>query len=117
MFCAAAYCSPASPTPERASSASPASECNVGKQVCCISLQKSNAPGVPSLVQSLGLSLVDKAMIGFDCSPLAAAVAGGSSCSQQPVCCDHTQFRKWLTSMEMKNGLVNVGCVPLNVAV
>lgn len=117
MIYTAAHCSSTNRsqwTPEDAHSTPSVSQCDTGEQRCCNSLQKANSPEVYSLAQSLGLKILDKAMVGIDCtflfstpkwrrvamkqakytlgSPLLAAVAGGSSCSQQPVCCDKTEF-------------------------
>jgi hypothetical protein len=73
MVYTTAYCSPtqrhASPATQT-QSAPPVSECNTGNQLCCNSLQHPNSPEVFSLAQSLGLSLLDKAMVGIDCTCL-----------------------------------------------
>ncbi|ESK81797.1 hydrophobin [Moniliophthora roreri MCA 2997] len=57
----------------------------------------SRAPGV--VVQDLNIP------IGVQCNPISVIGVGGNSCTQQPVCCDNNNF----------NGVVAIGCTPINV--
>ncbi|KAL0957089.1 hypothetical protein HGRIS_003184 [Hohenbuehelia grisea] len=43
--------------------------------------------------------------VGLECSPVSVIGIAGNSCSAQPVCCSGNNF----------NGLVVVGCTPINV--
>ncbi|KAF8184676.1 hydrophobin-251 [Pholiota molesta] len=81
--------------------------CNTGPVQCCNSVVSSNHPSVTDLWALLGLNVSDlTGQVGMNCSPITAIGAGsGSSCTSQPVCCDNNNF----------NGLVAVGCSPLNL--
>ncbi|TFK37191.1 hypothetical protein BDQ12DRAFT_608162, partial [Crucibulum laeve] len=43
--------------------------------------------------------------VGATCSPVTVAGLAGNSCSAQTVCCSHNNF----------NGVVALGCTPINV--
>ncbi|KAL0945886.1 hypothetical protein HGRIS_012170 [Hohenbuehelia grisea] len=103
--------------------------CNTGPVQCCNSVQDASHHSVVDRVNAIknveksslfaGLlpginadDLVDAtvgdvtAQVGIDCTPVTViGVASGSSCSAQPVCCSNNNF----------NGLVAVGCTPINV--
>ncbi|TFK65624.1 fungal hydrophobin [Pluteus cervinus] len=80
--------------------------CNTGPIQCCNSVQNSTNTGVTSLLGTLGIVLGEiTGLIGFSCSPLSILGGGGNSCSAQPVCCTNNQF----------NGLINLGCSPINI--
>ncbi|KAF8966177.1 hydrophobin [Flammula alnicola] len=46
-----------------------------------------------------------EALVGIQCSPIDIAGIGQNSCNEQPVCCENTSF----------NGLIAIGCVPINI--
>jgi len=46
-------------------------------------------------------------VLGVNCSPITGIGASGTSCSSQTVCCTGNNF----------NGLINVGCTPININV
>ncbi|KAG2106831.1 fungal hydrophobin [Suillus cothurnatus] len=79
-------------------------QCNTGTIQCCQSTQpyNNNATmngGIPIFADVLG-------DIGLGCSPISVIGTGdGANCLQQPVCC----------SDESYNGLVNIGCTPINL--
>ncbi|EDQ99813.1 type 1 hydrophobin [Laccaria bicolor S238N-H82] len=83
------------------------SSCNAsgGTLQCCNSTESaSNISG--SISGLLGILGVNPAtltgLIGLQCG---ISVVGGTSCSSQPVCCSGNNF----------NGLVVLGCSPVNV--
>jgi len=83
------------------------SACDTGSQSCCNSLQDANDPSLSTLLGSLGLDLSGiVGQVGLTCSPITGIGAGaGASCSQQPVCCTNDTF----------NGLIAIGCTPINI--
>ncbi|CAA7262160.1 unnamed protein product [Cyclocybe aegerita] len=94
--------SPPHPTPL------PASQCNTGELHCCNSVQNANSG---SDLLGLVLGLIDvvvlpiTAQVGLTCNPISVIGLGGNSCSAQPVCCQNNNF----------NGLVAIGCTPVNL--
>jgi len=85
----------------------PSGQSSTGSQQCCNSVQKADSPQASKLLGALGLQVAADLLVGITCSPISiAAIAGGSSCSQQPVSCNNDNF----------NGIVALGCTPLNVA-
>nr|ABA46363.1 hydrophobin 1 [Heterobasidion annosum] len=85
----------------------PASQCNTGDAQCCNSVQSATAPAVTSLLGLLGIVLEDiNVLVGLSCDPISViGVGGGANCVQQPVCCENNNF----------NGLINIGCTPINI--
>ncbi|KAG2067107.1 hydrophobin-3 precursor [Suillus decipiens] len=83
------------------------SQCNTGNIQCCQSTQpvddyNKNATisgGIPIVVDILG-------DVGLGCSPISVIGSGdGANCLQQPVCCSDNTY----------NGLINIGCTPINI--
>ncbi|KAF8887548.1 fungal hydrophobin-domain-containing protein [Infundibulicybe gibba] len=83
----------------------PASQCNTGPVQCCNSVQQASSPSAASLLGPLGVVLGSNVPVGLTCSPISAVGIAGNSCSAQPVCCTGNNF----------NGLVVVGCTPVNL--
>ncbi|KAF8636890.1 hypothetical protein AX17_003142 [Amanita inopinata Kibby_2008] len=82
------------------------SQCDTGPVQCCNSLQDATDPQVASALGLLGLILGPiTGQVGLTCNPISALGVGGNNCASQPVCCTNTSF----------NGLINLGCSPLNV--
>ncbi|KJA19423.1 hypothetical protein HYPSUDRAFT_143833 [Hypholoma sublateritium FD-334 SS-4] len=82
------------------------SQCNTGPIQCCNSVQQGNAPAAAALLGGLGIVLQDvTALVGLTCSPITAVGVSGNSCTQQTVCCSNNSF----------NGVVALGCTPINV--
>ncbi|KAF8843450.1 hydrophobin [Paxillus ammoniavirescens] len=83
------------------------SQCNTGPVQCCNSVQTSGGGNeIDTLLTLLGLEVPAGTSVGANCSPISAVGTGsGASCTQQPVCCENNNF----------NGLVNVGCSPVNI--
>ncbi|PIL27530.1 hypothetical protein GSI_10681 [Ganoderma sinense ZZ0214-1] len=84
-----------------------AGSCNTGDIQCCNSLEQSNSAAAAGILSVIGVNVQDvTGLIGLQCNPITAVgVGAGSSCSQQPVCCQNNNV----------GGLVSVGCVPVSV--
>jgi len=97
---------PASRARRSSPSGSPG-QCNTGPIQCCDSVQNANEGIIPELLALLGLTGISPdTKVGTNCSPISGVgVGGGSQCSQEPVCCSNNQF----------NGLINIGCSPINI--
>ncbi|KAF8068959.1 hydrophobin [Lyophyllum atratum] len=81
-------------------------QCNTGGNACCNSVQNADSENVSLLAALLGLNLSGvTGQVGVNCSPLSPVGLGGNSCTQQPVCCSGNEF----------NGLIVIGCTPINV--
>ncbi|GLB42285.1 putative hydrophobin [Lyophyllum shimeji] len=81
-------------------------QCNTGPNACCNSVQDAKSEHAGLLAGLIGLDLSNvTGQVGLGCSPISAVGLGGNSCTQQPVCCSGNNF----------NGLVVVGCTPINV--
>ncbi|CAA7263581.1 unnamed protein product [Cyclocybe aegerita] len=83
--------------------------CNTGPVQCCNSLHKKESKDANILAALVGVA-VDSvgAYVGAQCSPITAIGLGsGASCGSQPVCCSNNSF----------NGVVAIGCSPINVNV
>ncbi|KAH7883033.1 hydrophobin [Phlebopus sp. FC_14] len=87
----------------------PTSSCNTGPVQCCNSMQTAGSGGVvDELLSLLGLtgSVSSGTSVGMNCSPITVVGTGsGTSCQQQPVCCENNDY----------NGLINIGCSPINI--
>ncbi|KAF9234085.1 hydrophobin [Melanogaster broomeanus] len=80
-------------------------QCDTGSTSCCQNTYTSTDTTLTSLAATLGIVLPDvTGLFALGCSPLILGV--GASCTQQPVCCTGNTF----------NGLINVGCSPINLA-
>ncbi|CAA7260491.1 unnamed protein product [Cyclocybe aegerita] len=83
-----------------------AGDCNTGDIQCCNSTMQSSTTSLGLLSGLLGLVLpAISGLVGLNCSPLSIIGLGGNSCSAQPVCCSNNQF----------NGLISLGCIPINL--
>ncbi|KAI6144925.1 hydrophobin 2 [Pisolithus tinctorius] len=105
---AASFAVLAAATPVEVRGDSGDSQCNGGTINCCNSVQDASSSSVTSLLGLLGLSAGSiTGQVGLNCSPLTViGVGSGASCTSQTVCCTGNSF----------NGLINVGCTPINVA-
>ncbi|KAH9475250.1 Fruiting body protein SC1 [Psilocybe cubensis] len=80
--------------------------CNTGAVQCCNQSFSSDSSEANLLRTLLGVVLGPvTGQIGLQCTPLSVLAVSGNSCSSQPVCCTDNTF----------NGLINVGCTPINV--
>ncbi|PPQ96989.1 hypothetical protein CVT26_006417 [Gymnopilus dilepis] len=84
----------------------PSNQCTTGSLQCCDSTGSATDPAISKLLGLLGIDVSDvTALVGVTCSPITVIGAGGSSCSEQPVCCTDNSF----------NGVVALGCTPINI--
>ncbi|EIN10141.1 hydrophobin-251, partial [Punctularia strigosozonata HHB-11173 SS5] len=84
-----------------------ADQCNTGSIQCCNSVQESHSDVVSTLVSLLGIDLSGvTGQVGMNCSPISGVGVGGNSCNAAPVCCENNSF----------NGLIALGCIPINVS-
>ncbi|KAJ8589504.1 hydrophobin [Rhizopogon salebrosus TDB-379] len=82
-------------------------ECNTGNIGCCGRTetveQYNEIAGLLGLTPIVGNVIGD---VGIDCTPITVVgLSQGATCAQEPVCC----------SSEKYNGVINVGCSPLNL--
>ncbi|KAF8553862.1 fungal hydrophobin [Imleria badia] len=82
-----------------------AQSCSSENQYCCNSVQTVSQvtqilPGLSTIFANIGANVP----LGLVCSPLTVIGVAGNSCNQQTVCCENNNF----------NGLINVGCTPIN---
>ncbi|KAJ2929148.1 hypothetical protein H1R20_g7940, partial [Candolleomyces eurysporus] len=86
------------------------SQCNGGEVYCCNSYHEveKEDESWKAIYALLNLDIDGlTGGIAANCSPLGvAAIGNGASCSSQTVCCQDNQY----------NGLINVGCSPINLA-
>ncbi|KAF8204666.1 hydrophobin-315, partial [Pholiota molesta] len=84
----------------------PASQCNTDSVQCCDSTSTASNPVTALLLGSLGIPIGSvTGLVGLTCSPITGVGVSGTSCSQQPVCCTNNSF----------NGVVALGCTPVNI--
>ncbi|KAL5521983.1 SC3_3 [Sanghuangporus sanghuang] len=90
-----------------APTSTPTSQCNTGSVQCCNSVQPASSSDVTSLFGLLGVILDDLNVdVGLTCSPLSIIGLGSGECNANPVCCENNNF----------NGLIAIGCVPINIS-
>ncbi|KAG2121251.1 hydrophobin [Suillus clintonianus] len=82
-------------------------QCNTGDIKCCQS--STTTSNYNKAARSLGLVEIAAEVVGqvgLDCSPVTVIGTGsGAMCNQQPMCCSGNKM----------NGLVNIGCTPINL--
>ncbi|KAG2125948.1 hydrophobin [Suillus clintonianus] len=82
-------------------------QCNTGNIQCCQS--STTTSNYNEAARSVGLAEIAAEVVGnvgLNCSPITVIGAGsGASCNQQPMCCSGNKM----------NGLVNIGCTPINI--
>ncbi|KAF8164762.1 fungal hydrophobin-domain-containing protein [Crassisporium funariophilum] len=93
-------------TPTNTPPTTPASQCNTGDLQCCNSSADATSLAGLAALASVGVLVgTVTGLVGLTCSPITAIGVSGNSCSAQPVCCSNNSF----------NGLVAVGCTPVNL--
>ncbi|KAG6334436.1 hypothetical protein ID866_4650 [Astraeus odoratus] len=94
--------------PESIVARTSSSSCSNGTLQCCNQTFTADQTGVAAIEGLLGV-VVDAVvgpLLGIGCSPITIiGVGSGSTCTQQTVCCQNTEF----------NGLVNVGCTAISL--
>ncbi|KJA28159.1 hypothetical protein HYPSUDRAFT_197681 [Hypholoma sublateritium FD-334 SS-4] len=84
----------------------PSNQCNTGAMQCCTSMATASQPAMSTLLGLVGAVVQDvTTQIGLVCSPITVVGVAGNSCSSQTVCCENNSF----------NGVVAIGCTPINV--
>ncbi|TFK37342.1 hydrophobin, partial [Crucibulum laeve] len=85
------------------------SNSSTGDLQCCNSTQDSQnlSSTVLGIFGLLGIDVSSiTALVGVTCTPITVIGLGGNSCSAQAVCCSNNSF----------NGLVALGCTPVNLS-
>lgn len=82
-------------------------QCNTGSIQCCegsTTVQNYNdASGILGLIPIVADVT---ALVGLNCSPISVVGTGaGCEANQEPLCCSNNKY----------NGLVNIGCTPINI--
>ncbi|KAG6833259.1 hypothetical protein H0H87_009434 [Tephrocybe sp. NHM501043] len=88
-----------------APSGTPPPTCSTGPVQCCNSVTTASSPVASLLTGLLGIVVGGDVAVGLTCSPLSVIGVGGSSCNAQTVCCENNNF----------NGLIAIGCTPINI--
>ncbi|KAL1743845.1 hydrophobin [Schizophyllum fasciatum] len=89
-----------------AATGQPAS-CSTGTVWCCNNTTTTDDASIQGLLAAVGAQVGGiTGKVGLTCSPITAiGVGSGAQCSAQSVCCSNVY----------QNGLVNVGCTPINI--
>ncbi|KAK7054480.1 hypothetical protein VNI00_003678 [Paramarasmius palmivorus] len=86
----------------------PTSQCDVGELQCCDNMAKAGDPKAKKLIDLLQIVVQDvNVPVGLNCDPITGIGVSGTSCAAQPVCCEDNNF----------NGVIALGCSPINVNV
>ncbi|KAH8822453.1 fungal hydrophobin-domain-containing protein [Flagelloscypha sp. PMI_526] len=110
LFAVAVNAMPTVEAIERRGGSSPAhsDQCNTGPVQCCKSVTTADDENASKIIHSLNVQdIVGNSAVGLNCSPLSVIGISGNSCSAQPVCCSNNNF----------NGVIAIGCTPINVNV
>ncbi|CAA7266225.1 unnamed protein product [Cyclocybe aegerita] len=84
----------------------PASQCNPPDLQCCESTGTAKNSAIVGLLAAVGVVLEDlDLLVGIKCTPISVIGVGGGSCTSQPFCCSNNSY----------NGLVALGCIPVNL--
>ncbi|KAF9235762.1 hydrophobin, partial [Melanogaster broomeanus] len=79
-------------------------QCDTGSISCCQQVQTTDqATNVLTECGLLDVAAGIVGLVGVDCT---SVLGTGCDAQQQPVCCTHNNF----------NGVVNLGCSPINLA-
>ncbi|KAK0209398.1 hydrophobin 2, partial [Armillaria fumosa] len=80
--------------------------CASGSAQCCDSVQSPSSNVVQFLLSLLGIPIGSVTTnVGVTCSPISVIGVDGTLCSNQVICCENNSF----------NGLIALGCTPINV--
>ncbi|KAG2123822.1 fungal hydrophobin [Suillus clintonianus] len=84
-------------------------QCNTGAISCCNSVTTYDSPEAQKAFNQTGLvdvAAVVNAFVGLSCSGVTViGTSSGCEANQEPLCCEDNKY----------NGLVNLGCTPINV--
>ncbi|PBK84085.1 hydrophobin-263 [Armillaria gallica] len=80
--------------------------CASGTAQCCSSVQSATSNPIQNLLGLLGIALGSlTGDVGLTCSPITVLGLGTNQCNNQVVCCQNNTF----------NGLIALGCNPINI--
>ncbi|PFH48641.1 hypothetical protein AMATHDRAFT_64938 [Amanita thiersii Skay4041] len=82
--------------------------CSTGTLQCCNSTQQSSSLStlISGLLTILGVNVGSlTGLVGVTCSPITVIGVSGTNCNAQTVCCTNNNF----------NGVVALGCTPINI--
>ncbi|KAK0225450.1 hydrophobin-251, partial [Armillaria fumosa] len=83
-------------------------KCNSGSLQCCKSVQSPTSKAVQSALGVLDIPIgTVSADVGLTCDPITVVGLGTTQCANQPACCDNNNY----------NGVVALGCTPVNLGV
>ncbi|ESK95426.1 hydrophobin [Moniliophthora roreri MCA 2997] len=107
-FAVLAAATPVAQTGVVARDSIPASQCSTQSLQCCNALERADDTAVGVLLGLLGVVLQNvEALVGITCSPInILGIGQGGKCAAQPVCCQNNTF----------NGIIAIGCVPINIS-
>ncbi|KAK0212037.1 hydrophobin-251 [Armillaria fumosa] len=78
-----------------------------GTVQCCESTKSVSLGPIQTLLGLLGVVISDlTADVSMTCSPITVLSVGRTECNNQVICCDNNSF----------NGLVALGCMPINIS-
>ncbi|THU79908.1 fungal hydrophobin [Dendrothele bispora CBS 962.96] len=81
-------------------------KCNTGSLQCCQSIQKASEAPASNILGVLGIAVQDANIpVGLTCDPISVIGVGGQNCAAQAACCKQNNF----------NGVVALGCTPINL--
>ncbi|KAG1780578.1 fungal hydrophobin [Suillus placidus] len=86
-------------------------QCNTGEIQCCNNSTNYDSAPAAKAFNQVGLAnvaVVVDAVVGLDCSGTSVVgTSSGCEANQEPLCCEDNSY----------NGLVSLGCTPINVNV
>ncbi|KAK0191333.1 hydrophobin-251 [Armillaria novae-zelandiae] len=81
-------------------------KCNTGSLQCCKSVQDPKSSAVQQALGLLNIPIGEiTADVGLTCDPITVIGLGTTQCANQPACCEKNNF----------NGVVALGCTPINL--
>ncbi|KAG5721505.1 hypothetical protein E4T56_gene13124 [Termitomyces sp. T112] len=80
-------------------------QCNTGEMQCCNKVAQGGDGAVTTLAGVLDIIVPLTDVVGLGCSSVLPL--GSTQCSQQTICCQNNNF----------NGVIVLGCTPVNVSV
>ncbi|KAG6809650.1 hypothetical protein H0H92_015336 [Tricholoma furcatifolium] len=89
----------------RATPSSTPQTCSTGPVQCCNSITNASDAVASLIAGLLGLVLDPSLVVGLTCTPVSVAGGSGTSCNAQTVCCQNNNY----------NGIIALGCTPLNL--
>ncbi|TRM65947.1 fruiting body protein SC1 [Schizophyllum amplum] len=80
--------------------------CSTGPVQCCNTVAETYDSHVAEILGELGIDVGSlSGLVGLQCAPITILGLGGNTCTAQTVCCSNNTY----------NGLINIGCSPINI--